>query len=238
MDKSRIIELAGIQTESHVEQIDEIWGHLARGMHKAADWVSRFDDPHGIHKANKDRMRRLAGLDNEVNRVLTPRLRGIDGQDRIEPTISDINQPSNAQPSSDSNQNQTPIADRARKERDNRRQELQNINHYVRNWATAINRTTDRREKIALAKEVVNYLADRHKYDSAQEVIKSVESILKKAGLGEMGANAVYRLRQGIHYESINFDIIGRLLSECDLSWNDIGVSVSLHENMVYVNWI
>ena len=87
----------------------------------------------------------------------------------------------------------------------------------------------DKNQKIALAKELVNTVADRGGEDSATAV-----SILRKVG-GDLDNNfkqaAMNALKNGqrLLKQSVYFEI-SKMLRENNLSWSDLGIRVHLLE--------
>ena len=104
-----------------------------------------------------------------------------------------------------------------------------NLNSYFQNFSKAMKGTGDKKQKIALAKELVNTVADRGGKDSVAAV-----SILRKLGGGldnnfkQAAMNALKTgqrlLKQSVYYE------INKMLKEHDLSWSDLGMRVHLLE--------
>tara|TARA_B110000977_G_scaffold8259_1_gene11111 strand:- start:3118 stop:4005 length:888 start_codon:yes stop_codon:yes gene_type:complete len=104
-----------------------------------------------------------------------------------------------------------------------------NLNSYFQNFSKAMKGTGDKKQKIALAKELVNTVADRGGKDSVAAV-----SILRKLGGGldnnfkQAAMNALKTgqrlLKQSVYYE------INKMLKEHDLSWSDLGMRVHLIE--------
>ena len=104
-----------------------------------------------------------------------------------------------------------------------------NLNSYFQNFSKAMKGTSDKKQKIALAKELVNTVADRGGKDSVAAV-----SILRKLGgdldnnFKQAAMNALKTgqrlLKQSVYYE------INKMLKEHDLSWSDLGMRVHLLE--------
>ena len=104
-----------------------------------------------------------------------------------------------------------------------------NLNSYFQNFSKAMKGTSDKKQKIALAKELVNTVADRGGKDSVAAV-----SILRKLGgdldnnFKQAAMNALKTgqrlLKQSVYYE------INKMLKEHDLSWSDLGMRVHLIE--------
>ena len=104
-----------------------------------------------------------------------------------------------------------------------------NLNSYFQNFSKAMKGASDKKQKISLAKELVNTVADRGGKDSVAAV-----SILRKLGGGldnnfkQAAMNALKTgqrlLKQSVYYE------INKMLKEHDLSWSDLGMRVHLLE--------
>ena len=104
-----------------------------------------------------------------------------------------------------------------------------NLNTYFQNFSKEMQGAGDKNQKIALAKELVNTVADRGGEDSATAV-----SILRKVG-GDLDNNfkqaAMNALKNGqrLLKQSVYFEI-SKMLRENNLSWSDLGIRVHLLE--------
>ena len=104
-----------------------------------------------------------------------------------------------------------------------------NLNSYFQNFSKAMKGASDKKQKISLAKELVNTVADRGGEDSETAV-----SVLRKFG-GELDNNfkqaAMNALKSGqrLLKQSVYFEI-NKMLKEHDLSWSDLGMRVHLLE--------
>ena len=104
-----------------------------------------------------------------------------------------------------------------------------NLNTYFQNFSKEMQGASDKNQKIALAKELVNIVADRGGEDSA-----TAASILRKVGgdldnnFKQAAMNALKNgqrlLKQSVYYE------ITKMLREHNLSWSDLGIRVHLLE--------
>ena len=104
-----------------------------------------------------------------------------------------------------------------------------NLNTYFQNFSKEMQGAGDKNQKIALAKELVNIVADRGGEDSA-----TAASILRKVGgdldnnFKQAAMNALKNgqrlLKQSVYYE------ITKMLREHNLSWSDLGIRVHLLE--------
>ena len=115
---------------------------------------------------------------------------------------------------------------------DAQKQTSQNINNYVRKVAADLNATTDKRQKMALTKEIVNFMADRKNYPEWQNAVATVQQIIKKQSPDPNFANAaIERLKAGqVMAEAWQIFWINKLLEAVKISWSDLGLSV-LKEN-------
>lgn len=107
-------------------------------------------------------------------------------------------------------------------------QTSQNINNYVKQAAQAINSTTDKNQKIALTKELVNAMADRQGTPEWNNTVKGVEGIIKGAGTDpSFAAAAVGNLRAGkTMAEAWRIYFANKLVEAVGLTWKDLGLSV------------
>ena len=111
---------------------------------------------------------------------------------------------------------------------DAQKQTSQNINNYVRKVAADLNATTDKRQKMALTKEIVNFMADRKNYPEWQNAVATVQQIIKKQNPDPNFANAaIERLKSGqVMAEAWQIFWINKLLEAVKISWSDLGLSV------------
>lgn len=114
-------------------------------------------------------------------------------------------------------------------------QTSQNINNYVKQAAQAINSTTDKNQKIALTKELVNAMADRQGTPEWNNTVKGVEGIIKNAGTDPSFASAaIGNLRAGkTMSEAWRIYFANKLVEAVGLTWKDLGLSV-LKEGKTY----
>ncbi len=107
---------------------------------------------------------------------------------------------------------------------------VQAISKYMNNWATAIKAETDKNKKIQLAKEVVNFLADRKDTPEAQSAVPAAIAILKRSNMGPIQAKLISSLKSGLTMEE-SMQLMERILLECDLTWSDLAVQVVINEH-------
>ena len=108
----------------------------------------------------------------------------------------------------------------------------QNINNYVRQISAELNATTDKRQKMALTKEIVNFMADRKNYPEWQNAVATVQQVIKKQNQDPNFANAaIERLKAGkVMAEAWQIYWINKLLESVNISWKELGFVV-LKEN-------
>lgn len=116
-------------------------------------------------------------------------------------------------------------------------QTTQNINNYVKQAAQAINQATDKNQKIALTKELVNSMADRQGTPEWNNAIKGVEGIIRRAGTDPNFASAaVNNLRSGkTMSEAWRIYFANKLVEAVGLTWKDLGLSVLKEGKNYYI---
>jgi len=114
-------------------------------------------------------------------------------------------------------------------------QQTQNMNQYIQAAAKTINSTTDKAQKIALTKELVNYMADRHGYPEWQNGLATVNQVIKKGNVDPNFANAALsKIKTGQRMaEAWKIFYINKLIESVGLTWKDLGLTV-LKENKKY----
>ncbi len=108
------------------------------------------------------------------------------------------------------------------------KQTTQNMNQYIQSAAKTLNATQDKNQKIALTKELVNYMADRKGYPEWDNAVATVQQVIKKGAVDPNFANAaVGKIKAGqTMAEAWKVFYINKLLEAVDLTWNDIGLTV------------
>lgn len=108
------------------------------------------------------------------------------------------------------------------------KQTTQNMNQYIQGAAKTINSTQDKAQKIALTKELVNYMADRKGSPEWDNGFASVQSVIKKGNVDPKFANAALaKMKAGqTMAEAWKIFYINKLLESVNLTWKDIGLSV------------
>jgi hypothetical protein len=106
---------------------------------------------------------------------------------------------------------------------------VQNLNNYVKGVAAELNKPGA--NKIALTKELVNFMADRKGTPEWENASNSMKVILKRAGLNPNFANtALQRIQAGQTMESLQMLFINSLLEELNLTFDDLELSESVVE--------
>jgi hypothetical protein len=108
------------------------------------------------------------------------------------------------------------------------KQTTQNMNQYIQKAAQTINATQDKNQKIALTKELVNYMADRKGYPEWDNGLATVQQVIKKGNVDPNFANAALnKMKAGqTMAEAWKIFYINKLLESVKLSWKDVGLSV------------
>jgi len=116
-------------------------------------------------------------------------------------------------------------------------QTTQNINNYVKQAASAINQATDKNQKIALTKELVNSMADRQGSPEWNNAVKGVEGIIKRGGVDPGFASAaISNLRGGkTMSEAWRIYFANKLVEAVGLTWKDLGLCVLKEGKTYYV---
>lgn len=122
----------------------------------------------------------------------------------------------------------------------NAKQQQQNIkdmNAYVSSAAKTLNSAENDGVKMAMAKELVNYMADRKGYPEWQNGLGTVQQVIKKAGLDPNFAKlAVNRVRTGQQMtEAQNIYFINKLLEAIDITWEELGLVVLKESDSKYI---
>jgi hypothetical protein len=206
MKKERLLELAGVKPTEQEEQLDELFRPISSGIRKLAGMADRFIP------RNKP--------DSRYGRT------GLAGAEALQAAN---NQPLNLPPRNTATQTPGPGVFTP-KDAGNRA----DISNYVRQWAQAINNSPPA-QKIALAKEIVNYLHDRQGDPHLQNIIPGIEHIIKRAGLRNFAPVALQKIRNGEMFEAWLFNIVNTLLTESNLNWSDIGLNYIVEGEQVQV---
>jgi len=108
------------------------------------------------------------------------------------------------------------------------------IEGYVQNWAKTINAEKDPAKKIELAKEVINFLADRKDQPEAARGIAQATAILKRSGLKpSMNSKYLRALSSGDHVmERAMYNFVTAVLKENGMTWRLLGYRPLLNESV------
>lgn len=118
------------------------------------------------------------------------------------------------------------------------RQTNQNINNYVQSLAKTLNAEPDKAKKMALAKELVNFMADRKDYPEWANALKTAEYVIKKGVPDPNFSNsAINRLKAGQMMEAWQVYWINKLLESIGFTFKDMGLTL-LQENSKNKNYI
>jgi hypothetical protein len=106
------------------------------------------------------------------------------------------------------------------------------IEKYIHNWAGSINAAASEQEKINLAKEVVNFLADRQGQPESERAKAQVAATLRRSGLNPSVNSKVLRaVKNGVRLERRNYQLANMVLEAVGLSWKAIGYRIALSES-------
>jgi hypothetical protein len=100
----------------------------------------------------------------------------------------------------------------------------------MNNWARSIQAETDKNKKIALAKEIVNFLADRKGSQETTSAIPSAIAIIKRSNLGNFQNTLINALKSGSPM-SEGIKLAQKLLDHVELTWEDLGMELQLNES-------
>lgn len=107
---------------------------------------------------------------------------------------------------------------------------LQSISGYMQNWAKSIKDEQDPRKKIALAKEVVNFLSDRKDSLQGTSAVPSAIAVIKKTNLGNIQNTVINALKSGSPMNE-GLKLAQEFLEAVSLTWNDLGLELVLNES-------
>jgi hypothetical protein len=111
-------------------------------------------------------------------------------------------------------------------------QKASSLNKYFQNFSSTMKQTSDKGQKIALAKELVNIVADRGGQDS-----QSAVALLRRSGTldNNFKQAAMNALKKGTRMESVFVEQFLQVLKENDISLKDIGLRMTLTEDSAYI---
>jgi len=157
-------------------------------------------------------MGRVGGaIGNMIGKAVRPKDADGDGQPDAQPTTPQAPNTSGAQGALSGNQ------------------AVQDLNKYVKGVAAQL--TKPGTDKVALTKELVNFMADRKGSTEWENASTSIKAVLKRAGLDPKFADvALKKIQAGQTMESLQMMFINSLLEELDLTFDDLGLAESVVE--------
>ena len=105
------------------------------------------------------------------------------------------------------------------------------VNNYLNSWARDIRNAASSADKMALAREMIKFLADRKGTPEAKMLAKAAEMVIKR--LGDPSLAGVAKGFKGFQMERANYVVANYILSEVGLTWKDLGLRVVLSESTV-----
>lgn len=113
----------------------------------------------------------------------------------------------------------------------------QTLNNYIKQAAQTINSTTDKNQKIAITKELVNAMADRKDYPEWENALATVQQVIKRGNLDPgFATTAINNLKAGTTMtEAYNIYYINKLVESVGLTWKDLGLSVLKEGKNYYI---
>lgn len=103
-----------------------------------------------------------------------------------------------------------------------------NIDLYINNWAKNINAAKSSQEKIALAKEVINFLKDRKGSPEGQRGAAMAKAVLKRSNdprVQQIAQSGAFAMERKI------YTVANKLLEAVGLSWKDLGYRILVTES-------
>lgn len=112
--------------------------------------------------------------------------------------------------------------------------------NYIQKWTNSMKTAQTEQEKIQLAKEITEFLADRYgdpKSDEMREyVIKVMNRYFRGSGISDKGYRRyINALRRGTRVESKQFDAMKNILEGMGFSFEDFGFMVESTKSRNYV---
>lgn len=116
-------------------------------------------------------------------------------------------------------------------------QTTQTLNNYIKQAAKTINSTTDKAQKVALTKELVNAMADRKGYPEWDNALATVQQVIKRGNTDPNFATAaINNLKAGkTMAEAYKIYYMNMLIESVGLTWNDLGLCVVKRNNNLYL---
>ena len=104
----------------------------------------------------------------------------------------------------------------------------QNVNNYIKKVATTLNQANSKEEKMKLAKELVNFMADRKGNPEWQNSSATVQQVIKKNVQDPNFANAaINRLKAGeVMTEAKTVMLLNMIFEAAGITWEELGIRV------------
>lgn len=102
------------------------------------------------------------------------------------------------------------------------------IDTYINNWAKNINAAASSQEKVALAKEVINFLKDRKGSPEGQRGAAMAKAVLKRSNdpkVQQMVKSGAFALERKM------YAVVNKLLEAVGLTWRDLGYRIAVTES-------
>lgn len=148
-----------LERELTRSEVDQIFLNVARNAAAGGNLPSVSSQPGLISKA-------ASALKKGFSKTVTP------SPTKVEP----------AAPSIPAAPKALPVSAKTKFDPKNVKSGLGSVGEYIRSWASDINAATSKQEKLALAREMLNFLADRAGTPEAAKGAAMVNAFLKKSG--------------------------------------------------------
>lgn len=108
----------------------------------------------------------------------------------------------------------------------------------IQDWAREIKRTPSEADKEALIKEIANLLADVAKDQTHEQIVQSVEKIIRSSRVDPNFADkAIANIKMGKVMERENYLLVTCFLLECGTSWNEFALRpTAISENKIRID--
>lgn len=100
---------------------------------------------------------------------------------------------------------------------------------YIRKWATDLMNTKDQKQKVALAKEMINFLSDRKGTPEGSRLASAVAAMAAKSK--DPVLSKMIKPVRALRMERANYVIASQILAEIGLTWKDLDMRISLSES-------
>ena len=113
----------------------------------------------------------------------------------------------------------------------------QTLNNYIKQAAQTINSTTDKNQKVAITKELVNAMADRKGTAEWDNALASVQLVIKRGNVDPgFATTAINNLKAGTTMtEAYKVYYMNLLIESVGLTWNDLGLCIIEKNNNLYL---